>query len=211
MRAFIKPHLYPALLGQHLVVLDLRTGAYDCILGVGADVEIHEGDELVSEDAELMAQLCQPPGHDAPGRFNRSAPSAPSVGVIDPDWATGRSWRSEITRASALAALSGRLRSFEDLLAEGRHGASELSYDEDAAYEITRGFLAGLPASPFQGECLFRTRVLRSLLHRRGCGTDWVFGVRLWPFRAHCWLQTGDLVLADDPDHVRLYAPLLVV
>ena len=39
----------------------------------------------------------------------------------------------------------------------------------------------------------------------------WVFGVRTWPFSAHCWLQIGDAVLDDDPERVGIYPPILAV
>lgn len=68
-----------------------------------------------------------------------------------------------------------------------------------------------LPFVPGQGECLYRACLLRSYLAGRGLGSSWVFGVRTWPFAAHCWLQCGDLVLDDDPDRVALYTPILVV
>ena len=168
MRAFIKPHLYATRVGEHLIVLNLRTGAYDCILGAGASVAIKQGGELISEDAALMTQLCQPAHYDAPGRFRRSPPLRPSAGVVEPDWSAGRRWRNEVTWIAALMALSGRVRRFEGLLTEGRRAGVPLPHDEGAAQEITRGFLAGLPASPFQGECLFRSRVLLGLLRERG-------------------------------------------
>jgi hypothetical protein len=37
-----------------------------------------------------------------------------------------------------------------------------------------------------------------------------VFGVRTWPFHAHCWLQCDDVVLDDQADRVAAYAPILV-
>lgn len=38
-----------------------------------------------------------------------------------------------------------------------------------------------------------------------------VLGVTAEPFLAHCWLQTSAMLLNDHPDHVRRYAPILVV
>lgn len=39
----------------------------------------------------------------------------------------------------------------------------------------------------------------------------WVFGVRTWPFAAHCWIQIGDLVVGDVLDRVRGYTPIRAV
>ncbi|TPG21790.1 lasso peptide biosynthesis B2 protein [Sphingomonas koreensis] len=38
-----------------------------------------------------------------------------------------------------------------------------------------------------------------------------VIGVKLRPFAAHCWVQHGDMLLAEQLDTVRLYTPILVV
>lgn len=45
--------------------------------------------------------------------------------------------------------------------------------------------------------CLHRSIALQFLLARNGFPSTLVFGVRLNPFHAHCWLQDGDLVLND--------------
>ena len=72
-------------------------------------------------------------------------------------------------------------------------------------------FRAALPWIPFEGECLQRGFQLKRLLNRQGIAADWVFGVNTWPFVAHCWLQTGDLVIADRIERVRLYTPIMAV
>ena len=66
------------------------------------------------------------------------------------------------------------------------------------------------PWSPVQGACLFQALVLRLFVRRGGAACDWVFGVRTWPFSAHCWLQSGDLVLNDLAERVGAYRPILV-
>jgi hypothetical protein len=35
-----------------------------------------------------------------------------------------------------------------------------------------------------------------------------VFGVRMNPFRAHCWVQLGGQVLIGDFEQVRLFTPI---
>jgi hypothetical protein len=51
--------------------------------------------------------------------------------------------------------------------------------------------------------------MLLRLLHAKGLDAHWVFGVRTWPFQAHCWLQCEDLVLDDQPDRVRAFTPIM--
>jgi hypothetical protein len=68
-----------------------------------------------------------------------------------------------------------------------------------------------LPWAPFQGVCLYRSFFLLAFLRRRGLDARWVFGVRTWPFEAHCWLQAGEVVLDDTLDHVRPFTPIFAV
>ncbi len=68
-----------------------------------------------------------------------------------------------------------------------------------------------LPWVPFQGVCLFRSLMLRAFLRRSRLSATWVIGCRTWPFEAHCWLQSGDLVLDDTADHAASFTPLLAV
>ncbi|WP_374276057.1 lasso peptide biosynthesis B2 protein [Brevundimonas sp.] len=78
----------------------------------------------------------------------------------------------------------------------------------DAAVAV---FALALPFIKGQGACLWRCAVLDDVIDRAGGYADWVFGVRLWPFSAHCWLQIGDAVLDDDPDRISLYSPILAI
>lgn len=87
-----------------------------------------------------------------------------------------------------------------------------LRYDQvAAAMAEARLFDRWMPWIPGQGQCLYRAYLLRAFLASRGRGSTWVFGVRTWPFSAHCWLQIGDVLLDDDPDRVALYAPIMTV
>jgi hypothetical protein len=38
-----------------------------------------------------------------------------------------------------------------------------------------------------------------------------VFGVRTWPFHAHCWLQVEDVVLDDHHERIGAYTPLMAL
>ncbi|HET9396927.1 MAG TPA: lasso peptide biosynthesis B2 protein [Nitrospiraceae bacterium] len=43
-----------------------------------------------------------------------------------------------------------------------------------------------------------------------GVFPDWVFAVKDRPFRAHCWLQQGELLFTDIPFEVRQLTPIMV-
>lgn len=62
-----------------------------------------------------------------------------------------------------------------------------------------------------RGRCLSTSLALARDLARTDSHPDVVIGVALSPFKAHCWLQSGTLVLNDHPDHVRAFTPILVI
>lgn len=74
-----------------------------------------------------------------------------------------------------------------------------------ATHNWTRRFL--LP----HDQCLVRALALARHATAAGYGIDLVFGVKLRPFEAHCWVEHQGLVLDDHLDHVRRYTPILVI
>ncbi|CAM8668275.1 lasso peptide biosynthesis B2 protein [Sphingobium cupriresistens] len=58
---------------------------------------------------------------------------------------------------------------------------------------------------PLRLNCVSRTRALKHFLARYGLDTDMIVAVRLHPFSAHCWLQSGDMVLNDTLEGIAPY------
>ncbi len=58
--------------------------------------------------------------------------------------------------------------------------------------------------------CLFRSLALARYLLANRFPTDIVIGVRSQPFRAHCWVQAGEMVLNEHLEIARDYCPVLV-
>ncbi len=61
---------------------------------------------------------------------------------------------------------------------------------------------------PFRPPCLLHAYALSRYLARYGHATDWVIGVQLFPFRAHCWLAIGDMLLDERAHLIEDYAPI---
>lgn len=59
--------------------------------------------------------------------------------------------------------------------------------------------------------CLVRGIAATRACRRRGLAAALVFGVRVDPFAAHCWVQLGEEILVGDFDQVRLFTPILTV
>lgn len=72
-------------------------------------------------------------------------------------------------------------------------------------------FRAARRLIPVQPNCLLDSLSLSAFLSRRGARADLVFGVKLDPFAAHCWLQTADAIVNDGADIVTAFTPVLAV
>ena len=79
-----------------------------------------------------------------------------------------------------------------------------------------RTFAAAIAASfaerrrffPAKRRCVPDSLALAATLWRRGCEAQVLFGVRLDPFAAHCWVQQGNLLLSDPLDSVAEFCPV---
>lgn len=59
--------------------------------------------------------------------------------------------------------------------------------------------------------CLLRSLALHAALAGRGVASSVVFGVKLHPFEAHCWVQQGATLLNDTVERTGLFVPIRVV
>lgn len=64
---------------------------------------------------------------------------------------------------------------------------------------------------PIAPKCLWDSLALVRFLARHDLPATLVFGVKLDPFAAHCWVQADGLLLTDSPDRVGAFTPLLAV
>ena len=201
-----------ALTRGDLVILDVRRDAYAC-LARAADHMTPERDQgWAISDPDVRTALMD-------GGMLSSTPPQDRRRVATPVSDELPDGILSLTAASVLAALGAglatprfRAATFAEIVDEARRTRLE-SRDVDPLRlaSAVRVFRSGRPWVPFAGLCLQRAYLLRRHLLRRGIGVDWVFGVRTWPFVAHCWLQADGLVIAEGLDHVRTYDPILVV
>jgi len=204
-------HVHLAVTGADGVLLDARDGVYYCLPEAGGHFV---GDDIVDPD---LAQTLEAAGlaiaAGSPRATRRAAPAARDLTQLEPP---KPSRGEQLALARVWTASAGRYhgRSFAALIAQARRRApsENLASDEDASTaRRALVFARLLPWIPFQGVCLYRSFMLLAYLRAAGLDAAWVFGVRTWPFEAHCWLQHGDLVLDDTVDGVRGYLPILVV
>jgi len=77
--------------------------------------------------------------------------------------------------------------------------------------QIASAFAGARRFVPIRPICLADSLALLDLLDRRGLSADLVFGVKLNPFSAHCWVQAGELILNDGLDTALRHTAILVV
>lgn len=212
--AWLPDHIHMAWRGADIIVLDLHNDAYTCLIGAAHQIQGAAGQNalLVAEDVfdaletdDLISR--------SPSSLQRRACPPPST-ALQVEHSRLSAW--DLMRVSANAVVGGwAFRNFSLADLAGRPGLARPDGPTKASPTslLSRdvgAFCTLLPWLPFQGRCLHRSYMLRRLLARRGIEVDWVIGVRTWPFMAHCWLQIGEVLLADDLDRVRGYTPILV-
>ena len=65
-----------------------------------------------------------------------------------------------------------------------------------------------LPQTP---NCLTDSLALLAFLARHGATAELVFGAKLDPFAAHCWVQVDTLLLNDSIDRIEPFTPVAVI
>lgn len=209
MELWCAPHVFMAQVRDEIVVLDLQADRYHCLLDAAGDVRLGRHGALQVEPdiaSDLMDAGFVGPAQPA---SRRRDPARALRELIPPPGGRPGAVLTAGVRLSA-ATLAFQRRSLPDLLIAGRRApAIDPGAAERIAHDVLSAGRTALPWIPFEGECLQRAFQLRRLLRGAGVETDWVFGVRTWPFAAHCWLQLGDLVVGDRLERVRRYTPIM--
>ena len=203
--------------GERPVFLDAQADRYYCLHPAAEQAfrALAHGGVPLTIDTEVLARtgLVEPRGAapieptrapqpesslvDAPGDRARLWP----VAVVEVALRLARA-RGQVVR-TPFSALIARIRSRNAHLrtrcADDR-SLRRLALDFGAARQMP---LKRSPACPMRWPC--------STSSARGLAADLVFGVRLDPFAAHCWVQADCEVLSDGTGAVTSFTPILVV
>ena len=211
----IVPGVHAALVDADLVLLDVRSDAYFCLPGLADDFELRaDRRRLALADPGLARDLLAAglvSGEMAPAAQAVPIPPHPqrSALCVDypcPAWGDlGEGLRAMFDLARAYR--GRRLHAILEAVARPSPGIRPQA--SPAVIEAAARFHRWAPYAPVSGKCLLRSFMLLRLLRAKGLDALWVFGVRTWPFQAHCWLQCEDLVLDDQPDRVRAFTPIM--
>lgn len=206
-QAWLRTGVYLASVDEDVVVLDRDGDVYHCLPDAAAAITL-AGDRLTAPSAWISALVEM--GLAGPSRGALRTPLPPHPATSLSAQYSGPPFRPGLFRAAFEGWRHGPTPTMNDLLATlpARPGRP---VDEAVIMDVLARFQTLSPWLPRQGACLYRASVLLRALRYAGQDAVWVFGVRTWPFSAHCWLQIGDQVLDDDPDRVGLYTPIMAV
>ncbi|GAA0625050.1 lasso peptide biosynthesis B2 protein [Brevundimonas kwangchunensis] len=194
--------------GRDLILLDLAADDYllfpDCG-NIAVDGERLRGSmdvllELAS--AELL--------HSGPARAAAVAPPPLPVRQL-PASSSSRPRLGDVATFGGIWADCARRRPTLTRLAAAYANRSGRRDDLDAISSRAETFFQLLPFAPRTGACLFQAELLLRFLNAGGLDADWVFGVRAWPFLAHCWLQVDDVCVSQSAETLSHFHPILVI
>lgn len=216
MRLSLADHVHGAVLDGDLVLLDVDADAYFCLPAGEHSLALSgralDASPVALAQALIETGLAKPAlAVDFPvAELKRPQRSARAALDADPDL------KAAPIRWQHLSALFGAVR--EARRAERRPFAVRLRRPDAPPSVLTVELLADLavfrrliPWLPVDGACLFRSQLLRAYLAALGHGVTWTFGVRTWPFIAHCWLQVEDMALDDEAERLVAFHPILAV
>ena len=238
---FLPPHVFACSTINGAVFLDLRANKYLGISAedmerLGALVagwptssvgHANEGPETGSEDSQLLAKSLQDRGLLTSRASEGKSASPPSIPPVE---STAREFDSDqqrslrlihLTRfmkAYAYARLALRFSSLEKIIARLQDARanqrSRLSSGNDApdAIEMTLVY-STLRSFVYQrsDNCLLDSFALLVFLNMSAIYPNWVFGVRLCPFEAHCWIQNGNMALNTSVEETREFTPIMII
>lgn len=216
MRLSLADHVHGAVLDGDLVLLDVTADTYFCLpagdhaLDLTGRVLDARPDALAH--ALIEAELAAPAQAVGLAGAALTAPTRSARAALDADL----DLKDAPVRWTHLVALVRA--AWEARRTERRAFAKRLERPAVPPSTLTRELLADLavyrrlvPWLPIDGACLFRSQMLRAYLADLGHGVTWTFGVRTWPFIAHCWLQVEDMALDDEAERLVAFQPILAV
>lgn len=177
---------YSARCGDGVVLLDLATDSYSCRYDARESI--------------------------APGAGPALPPSSRWIDPVAENVPIGLSDIAHFVRAYILAIIRFYRRPLGSLLGIATRFSSECdeSAHEDAQLLAARFERMSL-FLPFRPTCLLKCFALLHFLRQYGHAADWIIGVQLFPFRAHCWIAIDDQLLAERAHLLEDYVPILTL
>lgn len=206
--------VYAASIGSDLVFLDVARDAYVCLAGAAEAGRLcDDGAQIQVLDPALGETLTQAGLTGEVVSARQMAPVADRALERQERPVSGSDVLSGLMMTWATAPARRYGRPFAELVSWARSrpsGAPDPSAAPcETAIAVVGSFQRRWPWAVGRGLCLHRAFLLLTQLREAGCDAAWVFGVRTYPFEAHCWLQIGSTVLDDPLTGLAAYQPLM--
>jgi len=203
--------IFMAWVAEDIVVLDIRADAYVLIPDAAKLMQPVRNGGGVRGDAAVLDDLVEA-GLAAPTHVRQRRMLAPATSELRL-LHTAPPISGLVAFGHALTATAAFKRRNLAALVEAARWRKRGARRADLAGAVREAgaFEAVRPWVPFEGDCLQRSWMLHDHLCRTGIDADWVFGVRTWPFFAHCWVQVGDAVVGDTLNRVRGFTPIMAI
>lgn len=225
---FLPPHVHCCQRGDAFVFLDLVQDEYTLIMGDAAaalsELTAKAGSTpLTAQRAESLQELIQAGLLTTDAKAGRPFAAMPGAAAIQPllDLETPRRPTIKLSHvynfAVACTTAAARLRwsRIQNTVSavamrKARH-ASRQRVDLEEARRLAAIFhrLRGL--FPANYLCLFDSLALVEFLARYDVFPEWVFGVKLEPWAAHCWIQHQQFTFNESVEQAAAYTPIMVI
>lgn len=225
MDVLLPSHVYCCRRGDSFVFLDLEQDEYTLIMGEAAAALCALEDDAASMTAirlEALQELIQAgllTTDSAAGRKFSATHGAPAIQPLldseTPRPAIKLSHVYNFVAACITAAARLRWSRIEKTVsAVARRKAlheSRQRADLEEARQLAAIFHRLRLLFPANYLCLFDSLALIEFLARYDVFPDWVFGVRLEPWGAHCWIQHRDFAFDDSIEETADFTPIMVI
>lgn len=87
----------------------------------------------------------------------------------------------------------------------------DVSDNEQGLVDLAAAYAMARLLVPLTPKCLIDSLALFRLLVAQNMSPNLIFGVRLTPFAAHCWLQSSTVVLTGSAEDARNFTPIMLI
>lgn len=225
---FLPSHVYCCQRGDAFVFLDLKQDEYTLIMGEAADAlreltddagskapisrrlePLHELIQagLLTTDPNVGKKLTATRGSLAIQPLLDSESTSPSVIKLSHVY--------NFVAACTTAAIRLRWSRIQNTVTavamrKARHASSQ-PVDLERARRLAAIFHRLRTLFPANYLCLFDSLALVEFLARYDVFPEWVFGVKLEPWAAHCWIQHQEFTFNESVEAAANYTPIMVI
>lgn len=212
MIAQVRKHLHHCVVGEQVVFLDLAADRYFLASPRLGKAFLDWAAAPSNQPADILFDCGIIDVRSEPVSNASRSSTANSSMLDDPRMRPSLGKIARAVRFQLSTDLALRTRPLHQVVASITQRKAHLSSSPLPITEIApdiSGFRASEMLFTSDRKCLRRSLALAALLSNRRFLVDVVFGVRLRPFEAHCWVQRGPVLVNDRVEDVRLYTPIL--